>query len=172
MSDERVERRHVEEFLYHEAQLMDDWRLKEWLELFEPEGWYIVPSPDTAPEDAMTIDPYASVCLIADDRHLVEARIIRLESIRAHAESPRTRVTHHVTNVRIHDVDDDVVVVDSNIVVYRWRRGHLDIYPARCRQRLRRHAGEEPPTAFTIIERRVVLDPEALDPVGPISFIL
>ena len=38
MSAALLRRLEVEDFLYREAALLDDWKLKEWLALFAPEG--------------------------------------------------------------------------------------------------------------------------------------
>ena len=46
-----VSRNDVEDFLYHEAQLLDEWKLKEWEALFTSDGSYYVPTTG-APEDA------------------------------------------------------------------------------------------------------------------------
>ena len=41
-----VSRAEVEDFLYAEAALLDEWRLDEWLALFTEDGTYHVPSTD------------------------------------------------------------------------------------------------------------------------------
>ncbi len=166
----------VEDFLYHEAELIDSWRLREWAACFREDGQYIVPTLDADPETAMDLDPFAMLCLIADDRGLIDARVDRLENIRAHAESPRSRVTHVVANVRVAASDGDIVDVLSNLIVHRWRHDRLDTYVGRCRHRLAVRDGAsrspDPAVDLCIVERRVVLDLESLDPVGPLSFIL
>ena len=51
-----ITRAAVEDFLFHEADLLDQWRLPEWLELFTEDAEYEVPcmdlpagaSPDTS----------------------------------------------------------------------------------------------------------------------------
>ena len=164
----------VEDFLYHEAELIDSWRLREWAACFREDGQYIVPTLDADPEKAMDLDPFAVLCLIADDRGLINARVDRLENIRAHAESPHSRVTHSISNVRLRDSDSDGDVVDvlSNLIVHRWRHDRPDTYVGRCRHRLAVQDGGPNSPTFSIVERRVVLDLESLDPVGPLSFIL
>ena len=41
----------VEDFLFHEADLLDTWRLDSWLELFTEECSYLIPATDR-PADA------------------------------------------------------------------------------------------------------------------------
>ena len=163
----------VEDFLYYEAELMDGWRLREWAACFHADGRYIVPTLDVEPEVGLNLDPYTSLCLIADDRGLIDARVDRLENIRAHAENPRSRVNHAIANVRVGAFVDGVLEVKSNVVVHRWRHDKLDTFVGLCRHRLvpiGPSEGRDP--WFSILERRVVLDIESIDPMGPLSFIL
>lgn len=162
----------VEDFLYYEAELIDDWRLREWAACFRDDGRYIVPTLDADPATAFDVDPLEVLCLIADDRHLIDARIDRLENIRAHAENPRSRVSHAITNVRVGKQADGVLRVLSNVTVHRWRQDRLDTYVGRCLHHLAVDDGNASPPGLSIVERRVVLDLESLDPVGPLSFIL
>ena len=60
----RIERSHIEEFLFNEADLLDQWRLPEWLELFTDDATYEVPCTDL-PADA---SPDTNLFYIADDR--------------------------------------------------------------------------------------------------------
>ena len=167
-----VLRSEVEDFLYHEAELIDAWRLREWAAVFHDDGQYVVPTLDIEPEVALDIDPYATLCLIADDRHLIDARVDRLENIRAHAENPRSRVNHAITNVRVEPLVDGVLEVRSNLTVHRWRHDRLDTFVGLCRHRLVPGDSDYRHPQFMILERRVVLDMESIDPMGPISFIL
>ena len=51
-----VTRTELEDFLYHEAALLDEWRLEEWLALFVPGARYLVP-PAGSDDD---VDPAAA----------------------------------------------------------------------------------------------------------------
>ena len=53
----------VEDFLILEADLLDEWRLPEWLELFTEDATYCVPATDL-PSDA---SPDTSLFYVADD---------------------------------------------------------------------------------------------------------
>ncbi|MET0985674.1 MAG: aromatic-ring-hydroxylating dioxygenase subunit beta, partial [Steroidobacteraceae bacterium] len=89
----------VEDFLYQEAALLDQWQLKEWLELFAPESRYEV--APTGDEEAGTLDSSAALFLVADDRERLEQRVLRLLKPSAHAEYPHSRVRRLYSNVRI-----------------------------------------------------------------------
>ena len=41
----------IEDFLFNEAALLDDWKLEEWLALFTDDARYLVPATDL-PKDA------------------------------------------------------------------------------------------------------------------------
>jgi p-cumate 2,3-dioxygenase beta subunit len=76
----------IEEFLTHEAALLDAWRLEEWLELMAPDARYLVP-----PLDAPEADHRDTLFLIADDRRTLASRVRQLLSGLTWAENPRSR---------------------------------------------------------------------------------
>jgi benzoate/toluate 1,2-dioxygenase beta subunit len=93
----RLELRRCEQFLLHEARLLDEAKFDEWLALFTAEAWYWVPSePDQA-------DPVETVSLIYDDRRLLETRVRRLASPRMYSQEPRSRTSRMVGNLSIED---------------------------------------------------------------------
>ena len=53
----------IEDFLFNEAALLDDWKLEEWLALFTDDARYLVPATDL-PKDA---PPEGNLFYIADD---------------------------------------------------------------------------------------------------------
>lgn len=152
----------VEQFLYAEADLLDDWRLHEWLELFTPEAHYLVPA--TVNRDG---DPNTDLFLVQDDRFLLEHRVNSLQTRSAHAEYPHSRTRRLITNVRAVSSDDSISVV-ANFAVFRFRGGASDTYVGRYHHELvRTETG-----ALNFFVRKAVLDLEALRPHGKVSFIL
>ena len=163
MSARAVGRAEVEEFLYREAALLDEWRLDEWLELLTDDATYRVP-----PNDAPDGDPADTLFIIADDIARIRGRVKRLASPEAHAEHPKSRTRRLISNVRITGRDGDHVEVAANFVVYRFRRDErIGEYVGRYVYRLRIVDG-----ALLIAERRAVLDSEELGRLGSVSFIL
>ena len=55
-----VTRQQVEDFLFHEAALLDEWRLDEWYGLFEPGATYEVPTTDRPNERSDRAQFYVS----------------------------------------------------------------------------------------------------------------
>lgn len=158
-----VTRQEVEDFLFHEAALLDGWRLDEWLALLTEDARYEVPSNDR-PE----ADPANTLFTIADDIRRIHARVTRLKDKNAHAEYPPSRTRRMINNVRIVRQDGAELSVEANFVVYRFRRGErIREYVGRYRYRLRRANG-----GFKIAKREAILDALELGSLGSVSFIL
>src|SRR5690554_4853731 len=87
----------IEDLLYLEASLLDDWELNEWLSLFTADAQYLVPSTDL-PKDA---PPEGNLFYIADDAFRLSERVKRLLKKAAFSEHPRSKTRHLVSNVRI-----------------------------------------------------------------------
>lgn len=158
-----VSRAEVEDFLYAEADLLDNWKLDDWMTLLADDATYYVP-----PNDRPDADHRATLFTIADDIVRLRERVIRLKDPNCHAEYPPSRTRRLITNVRITGVEGDSVIAAANFVVYRYRRGE----PARefvghYRYRLRRVG-----SALKIAERRAILDAHELGAMGSVSFIL
>ena len=151
-------RAEAEDFLYHEAALLDAWKLDEWLALLTDDARYLVPSND-APEG----DPASTLYTIADDMARIRGRVARLKDPQAHAEFPHSRTRRMITNVMV--VGD---VVHSNFTVHRFRRGaEVSQYVGHYRHRIRMVGGRP-----RIALREAILDAHELGRLGAVSFIL
>jgi 3-phenylpropionate/cinnamic acid dioxygenase small subunit len=105
-----------EQFLLHEARLLDDGNFDAWLALFTPDAWYWVPSePDQT-------DPFETVSLIYDDRRLLETRVRRLASPRMYSQEPRSRTSRMIGNITIEESDDNASTVRSKFTMIEYRR--------------------------------------------------
>jgi len=151
----------VEQFLYLEADLLDEWRLDDWLALLTGDVRYTVPSTDLPGGD-----PDADLVLIDDDLTRLQARIQRLKSRMAHREFPASRTRRLISNVRVVAERDDEVDATANYIVYRIRQGTA-AYMGKYRYTLVRDGG-----AFKIRYRRAEIDLETLTPHGTVSIIL
>ncbi len=158
-----ITRAEVEDFLYYEAELLDQWELEKWLELLTDDAAYYVP-PNDVPHGSHT----DTLFLVADDIHRIKSRVKRLLSKNAHAENPKSRTKRMIHNVRIVSQDGDTVHVKANFVVYRFRRNSPDReYVGTYYLQLKLADG-----GLKIKERRTVLDAEELASLYNISFIL
>jgi len=160
-----AQRTQIEDFLYAEATLLDEWRLDDWLELFTPDARYEVPSTDR-PDGR----PDAQLMLISDSADMLTARVKRLNSRKAHREFPWSRTRRLVANVRVLESSTPAeLTVTANFAVYRTRRGSTHCYVGRYIHRL---VPAEAPLGFRISFRRAELDQETLHEHGTLSIIL
>jgi p-cumate 2,3-dioxygenase beta subunit len=160
-ADALVTRAEVEDFLYHEAALLDGWKLDEWLELLAEDATYRVPSNDRPQSD-----PKSALFMIADDIRRIRARVTRLNDPHAHAEWPRSRTRRAISNVRI--VGQDPLRVEANFIIHRFR-GNDDVrqYVGQYRFTL-----EKRDARLKIKSREAILDAMELASLGTVSFIL
>jgi p-cumate 2,3-dioxygenase beta subunit len=158
-----ISRSQVEDFLYHEAALLDAWQLQEWLALCEQDVTYRVPAAESRGDG-----PHEALFLIADDAARLRGRVARLLDPHAHAEFPHSRTRRLITNVRIVGRDGDVLDVEANFAVHRFRRGDdVRTYVGGYRYRLR-----ATPEGLRIAAREAVLDAEELGALGLVSIIV
>ena len=158
-----VSRAEVEDFLIHEAMLLDEWRLDEWLELLTDDATYEIPPNDTP--DGNSRD---TLFILADDIIRIRERVKRLKSPNCHAEFPHSRTRRLIANVRIVDITGDLITVAANFVCYRFRRHErIREFVGRYRFVLQFADGR-----FKIKARRTVLDAHELGTLGSVSFIL
>jgi p-cumate 2,3-dioxygenase beta subunit len=157
-----ITRQQVEDFLFQEAALLDEWRLDEWLRLFEKDATYEVPTTDRPNED-----PHRAQYYVWDDYELLSARVKRLKSKHAHAENPHSRTRRLVTNVRLGELSDSTLDVRAAFLIYKIRDGNVDQFVGRYEHTLAAN-GE----GLRFRKRRAVLELEVLRPGGRLSFIL
>jgi len=153
----------VQDFLFHEAALLDEWRLKEWEALLTDDACYFVP-----PNDQPDGDHRNTLFTIADDRERIHQRIIRILDPNCHAESPPSRTRRLISNIRILVREGDEITVAANFICYRFRRHErIREYVGSYRYRLKCMRD-----SFLIRERRVFIDAHELGSLGSVSFIL
>lgn len=153
----------VEQFLYREARILDEWRYDDWLALWEPDAdiRYWVPCGH---ED---VDPTREVSLIYDDRFRLQERILRLKSPAAHAQDPRSRMRRTVSNVEVAEQAGETLAVHSNFVLGEFRRDMQTTYIGHYVHHLRPIENG----AFAILSKKVLL--VNLDGfIGNLTFIL
>ncbi len=156
-------RSEVEELFFLEADLLDEWRLDDWLNLLTEDASYFVP-----PNDLPDADASDTLFLVADDMIRLQERILRLQDPNCHAEFPHSRTRRFISNVRVLADDGGTLTVSANFIVYRHRRHESPrIFTGRYRNKLKRINGD-----LKIYERRAILDAEELGPMGAVSFIL
>ena len=116
----------MEDLLYKEAALLDEWRLDEWLELLTEDAVYQVPPTDVPEGDSRN-----TLFIIADDAVRIRSRVKQLLGKSAWAENPHSRTRRLITNVRVLGVEGDEILATANFSVHRMRYESVDTYIGR-----------------------------------------
>ncbi len=152
----------IEDFLYLEAELLDERRLREWLELFTDDLHYWMPvrhnplerPAEIADELAKPGDSY----YFNDNKETLRIRVERVYAKTAWAEVPPSRTRRLISNIRVKKDDGREIEVHSNFIVYRTRmEKDEDMFVGTRRDVLRRVDG-----SFKIGRRTIILDQAVL----------
>ena len=111
-----------DQFLVHEARLLDEAKFDDWLALFTADAWYWVPS------EPGQQNPLDTVSLIYDDRRLLETRVRRLLSPRMYSQEPRSRTSRIIANVSIEEAATNSATVRSKFLMIEYRREQQRIF--------------------------------------------
>jgi len=109
----------AEQFIFHEADLLDTFALKQWLALLEEDITLTVPvrsarDPGSERSEYSTESDY-----LREDYDMLRERVGRLEKEYAWSENPRSRVRHVIGNVQVLETDGDELTVSNNQHVFR-----------------------------------------------------
>lgn len=121
----------VEQFYYEEADLLDDGRYADWLELLDEDLDYWMPTRSNRlrRQQALSIAARGEAAFYDETKESLAWRIRRFDSGMAWAEDPPSRTRHLVTNIRVRHIDstdesgfsESDLVVRSAFLVYRNR---------------------------------------------------
>jgi 3-phenylpropionate/cinnamic acid dioxygenase small subunit len=145
----------VEDFLYHEARLLDERRFHEWLDLFTEDLVYWMPTRSNRLRKDMAneIAQPDHLAYFNDDLTMLKGRVVRLDTDMAWAEDPPSRTQHMVYNVQIDGVEGDEIRVHCSFILYRNRlETEVDIWCGYRDDVLRRVQGQ-----LKIARRKIVL---------------
>ena len=134
----------VQQFLLHEARLLDERRLQEWLGLYAQDAEYWVPHAwgQKSPKD--------HVSLYYETKSLLGMRVDRLERELSPLDSPPSRVNHYLTNVQVDD--GDPLTARAHLLFVEYRREEQRWFAGRATWRLRPNGD-----GFLIAAKRVDL---------------
>jgi len=151
-------RREVEAFLLKEAELLDNLRYREWLNLLTEDIRYVAPVRITR-EREKGAGFVEGMTHFDEDYTSLEMRIVRLETEFAWAEDPPSRTRHFVSNIRVGEPEGDEVPVVSNLLLFRSRGDspHYDLLSCERHDVLRRVNGE-----WKLARRTILLDHSSL----------
>ena len=150
----------VEAFFTREAELLDDRRFDEWLALFAEDARYFMPIARNLAFDSTEPEftrERADANWFDEGKADLRKRVLQIQSGDHWAEEPRSRTTHVAANVRIAEVGDDELTVNSRFVVSQNRHEHgVNLFVGKRVDVLRRTGG------LQIIHRTIYLDQSVL----------
>jgi 3-phenylpropionate/cinnamic acid dioxygenase small subunit len=106
-------------FYNREAELLDEKRLEEWLDLMTEDVQYEMPIRVTREKGAERSEFSEEGFNYREDHSTLEARIERFQSEYAWSEDPPSRTRHFVSNVRPGDPEGDEIPVKTNVLLFR-----------------------------------------------------
>jgi 3-phenylpropionate/cinnamic acid dioxygenase small subunit len=155
----------VEQFLYTEAELLDERRYEEWLGLFTEDARYFMPMRRNVPADEMEREftrEGADVNWFDEGKDTLARRVAQIRTGVHWAEQPPSRICHMVSNVQVLTASPAAaptqVTVKSRFLVYRNRvETETDVLVGKREDLLRRENG-----SWRIARRKIVLDQSVL----------
>mgnify|MGYP002632934080 FL=1 len=128
--------RAVEQFLYLQAEIVDDKRWNEWLPLFTPDARYWMP----AQADQQTAEGIPNI--FYEDLYLMEMRIKRVCHPNAHSQAPTQRMSRVVSNVVIESEDAATgdIVVRSKFHAVEYRLESQRVFGGKYKHHLKKIA--------------------------------
>jgi 3-phenylpropionate/cinnamic acid dioxygenase small subunit len=148
----------VEQFLYAEAQLLDDHQFTEWIKLFTEDAHYWMPTRNTRTnrERSKEIAARGEGAHVDDDIVRLRGRVRRSTSGLAWSEEPPSRTRRLLSNVRIQQRPTGLLDVRLNFWVYRSRlERHQDWFVG---ERFDVLVPNDSPYGYLIADRKIVLD--------------
>ena len=148
----------IEDFYTNEAEMLDERRWEDWLDLFGPELEYTAPIRVT--RKAGFSDIVDELGHFDDTKMSLVLRAKRLRTEVAWAEDPPSHTRRLITNLRIRRGEEDGQLgVRTNFLLYRSRSdmGAYDLIVGERQDTLRREGD-----TWVIIKRRIIIDQSSM----------
>ena len=148
----------IVEFLYREAEFLDDNRFGEWLNLFTEDTHYVMPVRTT--QFRAKGDGFQDVAFFEENYVSLRTRVKRLDTNFAWAETPPSRTRHFISNILAEPAEKPgEIAVRSNFFVTRTRSDQgYQFFTGQRRDLLRRSGSGE----LKIADRRILIDQTTL----------
>ena len=149
----------VEQFLYRQAEILDDRLWDEWLALFTADAHYWMPaSPEQTEGDGQAN-------IFWEDHYLMRTRIGRINHPMAWSQSPANRTGHVVSHVVVEaeDASSGDLVVRSKFYVAEYRMDEQRFFAGKYRHNLK-----NTPDGYRIELQRV----DIVNVEGPFDYVL
>jgi 3-phenylpropionate/cinnamic acid dioxygenase small subunit len=148
------------QFYIREAWLLDERKLKEWLDLFTDDVLYFMPRRKNVPRRELhrELTPLGELAILEEDKRYLEMRVARLDTGMAWAEDPPSRTRHLIGNLEAAPRENGEVKARTAFLVYR---SHLETdhqLLSGCREDVLRKVNG----AWKVARRTIVLDANVL----------
>ena len=148
------------QFYIREAWLLDERKLKEWLDLFTDDVLYFMPRRKNVSRRELhrELTPQGDLAILEEDRRYLEMRVARLDTGMAWAEDPPSRTRHLIGNLEVTPLENGEVRARTAFLVYR---SHLETdhqLLSGCREDVLRKVNG----AWKVAKRTIVLDANVL----------
>ncbi len=156
----------IEELLYREAELLDERRYEDWLELFTEDLRYFMPMRRNVPAEQPALEftrEGLDVNWFDEGKDTLTRRVKQIRTGVHWAEQPPSRICHMVSNVQIlgapsASASPAEIPVKSRFLIYRNRvETETDILVGKREDVLRRVDGD-----WRIARRKIILDQSVL----------
>jgi 3-phenylpropionate/cinnamic acid dioxygenase small subunit len=168
--DARIDRlllaQEITEFLYREAELLDERRYRDWLDLLADDVRYWMPmrrNVKYGDDDGEFTRAQSDVNWFDEGKETLERRVKQIETGIHWAEEPRSRLSHLITNVAVQRAEPSVaaaqeVAATCRFLIYRNRvETETDILVGRREDVLRRNGA-----GWLLARRKIILDQNVL----------
>ena len=155
----------AEQFLFQEAELLDGFRLLEWLLLLERDIDYRIPIRSTRPQDELDKSFSTTTFHMIEHFGSLEARMKRFGA-GGWSEFPPSRTRRNVSNVRVDRSGEDRLMVKSNLLYY-WARDEQHVIVSAERHDELRERG-----SVLKLARRIVFVDHTTLPLPNLSVVL
>jgi 3-phenylpropionate/cinnamic acid dioxygenase small subunit len=123
--EDHLLRLEIEDFLWEEADLLDDFRYEEWLDLLTDDLVYWMPIRRNVPSREMEAEYAEGGAMLSwyqDDKPTMVKRVSQIRTRVHWADEPYSRVSHFISNIRILGREGpDEVKVKCRFLFYRNR---------------------------------------------------
>jgi 3-phenylpropionate/cinnamic acid dioxygenase small subunit len=150
----------IEQFYYHEAELLDEWKFSAWYALFTEDSHYRLPIRRNRLRRQRFTDEAAprgiEMAHFDADKKTLGLYVAQRDSGSNWAEDPYSRTRHLISNIRVKASEAEAGAYDvrSNFICYRNRlESEVDLWAGERIDRLRRVDD-----SYAIADRVVLLD--------------
>ena len=149
----------IEQFLYHEAALLEERKFKDWLALFTNDIRYWMPVLFTLERGAREIADDREMAFYDDTKETLTLRVKRLYTEFAHTEDPPSKTVRFISNVRVSPSrKGNDVRVTSNFLVFRTKHENQPEVFAGHREDILQKVGRQ----WKIRDRKIILGQDVL----------